>query len=173
MNGGYDRNPYNCELTDMTARDFDPYRDMIDDRDYELFGRSQFSSECGRLDQSLSSTSLSEPILSSAGGLFDVTVSGYRCRAGSRCRSHRELGYWFCEIDSLAGGGGYSQGGYGGGVYLGSVGGGAADNNWDYCCQPASRCGYSEGFHYPWCHVGPESSGQWRPWYHHINFCSF
>ncbi len=44
LDGGYDRNPYNCELSELSARDFDRYRDMVDDRDYELFTRSQFSS---------------------------------------------------------------------------------------------------------------------------------
>jgi hypothetical protein len=44
LDGGYDRNPYNCELSDLSARDFDRYRDMVEDRDYELFTRSQFSS---------------------------------------------------------------------------------------------------------------------------------
>lgn len=44
LDGGYDRNPYNCELSEVSARDFDRYRDMVDDRDYELFTRSQFSS---------------------------------------------------------------------------------------------------------------------------------
>ena len=39
----------------------------------------------------------------------------------------------------------------------------AASSNWDYCCQPQSRCGYSDGFNYPWCYVGAELSGQWRP----------
>ena len=141
----------------MTARDFDPYRDMTNDRDYELFARSQLASECARVDQL--PPSINEPILSGSSAL-EVTVSGHRCRIGHRCRPHRELGYWFCEIDSLAGGGGGYGGGYG--SYYGSVS--SANENWDYCCQPASRCGYSEGFHYPWCHVGPESAGQWRPW---------
>lgn len=70
----------------------------------------------------------------------EVTVSGARCRPGSRCRPHRELGYWYCEINE-------------------------ANNvhNWDYCCQPNSKCGFSSGFHYPWCYVGPEASEQWRP----------
>lgn len=45
LNGGYERNPYNCELSDMPARDFDRYHgDIMDDRDYEIFTRSQFSS---------------------------------------------------------------------------------------------------------------------------------
>lgn len=70
-----------------------------------------------------------------------MTVSGFRCRLGSRCRPHRELGYWYCEISE--------HNNY--------------NNNWDYCCQPQSRCGYSDGFSYPWCYVGTEASGQWRP----------
>ncbi len=70
-----------------------------------------------------------------------MTVSGIRCRAGSRCRPHRELGYWYCEVNESNN----------------------FNNNWDYCCQPQSRCGYSNGFNYPWCYVGTEASGQWRP----------
>ena len=73
----------------------------------------------------------------------EVTVSGIRCRAGSKCRPHRELGYWYCEIDHSS----YYK----------------FNNNWDYCCQPQSRCGYSDGYNYPWCMVGSEASGQWRP----------
>lgn len=71
-----------------------------------------------------------------------MTVSGIRCRDGSKCRPHRELGYWYCEIDNS-----YYK----------------FNNNWDYCCQPQSRCGYSDGYTYPWCMVGSEASGQWRP----------
>lgn len=96
---------------------------------------------------------------------LEVTVSGIRCRAGAKCRPHRELGYWYCniinkirfylfiiliyfilrycEIDQTS----YYK----------------FNNNWDYCCQPQSRCGYSDGYTYPWCLVGSEASGQWRP----------
>ena len=123
LNGGYgERNPYNCELSDMPARDFDRYHgDMLDDRDYEIFTRAQYSSSC----TSANSLLLGEPIpiprpsqnrfktfiksgvmlpagmetsaiMSGIGGGYsmDVTVSGYRCRWGSRCRPHRDLGYW-------------------------------------------------------------------------------
>ncbi|KOB69673.1 Ras-related protein RabJ [Operophtera brumata] len=34
--------------------------------------------------------------------------------------------------------------------------------SWDYCCAPTHRCGYSEGFHKPWCYVGHKDD-QWRP----------
>uniref|UniRef100_A0A0P5D8R1 PAN/APPLE domain-containing protein n=1 Tax=Daphnia magna TaxID=35525 RepID=A0A0P5D8R1_9CRUS len=139
LEGGYDRNPYNCELSDVSARDFDRYRDMTEDRDYELFTRSQFSS-CVHSFNTLESASQLSPILASSS--TEVTVSGIRCRDGSKCRPHRELGYWYCEIDNS-----YYK----------------FNNNWDYCCQPQSRCGYSDGYTYPWCMVGSEASGQWRP----------
>lgn len=44
LGGGYDRNPYNCELSELPARDFDRFSDLIEDQDYELFTRSQSSS---------------------------------------------------------------------------------------------------------------------------------
>ncbi|XP_046459374.1 uncharacterized protein LOC124205873 isoform X2 [Daphnia pulex] len=140
LDGGYDRNPYNCELSDLSARDFDRYRDMVEDRDYELFTRSQFSS-CIQSFNNLESGSQLSPILAISSS--EVTVSGIRCRAGAKCRPHRELGYWYCEIDQTS----YYK----------------FNNNWDYCCQPQSRCGYSDGYTYPWCMVGSVASGQWRP----------
>lgn len=79
-------------------------------------------------------------------GHSDVTVSGARCRPGSRCRPNPLLGYWYCETD-----------------LDGSTG-------WDYCCQPSHPCGFSEGFSYPWCYVSIDAGSsridprnQWRP----------
>ncbi|XP_051166785.1 uncharacterized protein LOC127285038 isoform X2 [Leptopilina boulardi] len=66
------------------------------------------------------------------------TVNGYPCKRGTKCESNKITGFWSCETE---------------GSELGS---------WDYCCQPKSHCGYSKGFDYPWCYVGP-SEKQWRP----------
>ncbi|XP_049882540.1 uncharacterized protein LOC126378334 [Pectinophora gossypiella] len=66
------------------------------------------------------------------------TVSGFPCRKGTTCAQNQVAGHWACEPEG------------------GEIG------SWDYCCAPTHRCGYSEGFHKPWCYVGP-SQDQWRP----------
>ncbi|KAJ2938189.1 hypothetical protein O0L34_g18528 [Tuta absoluta] len=66
------------------------------------------------------------------------TVSGFPCRQGTSCAQNQVAGHWSCEPEG------------------GEIGA------WDYCCAPTHRCGYSEGFHKPWCYVGP-SEDQWRP----------
>ncbi|XP_052754335.1 uncharacterized protein LOC113515941 isoform X1 [Galleria mellonella] len=66
------------------------------------------------------------------------TVSGFPCRSGTSCAQNQVAGHWACEPEG------------------GEVG------SWDYCCAPTHRCGYSEGFHKPWCYVGP-TEDQWRP----------
>ncbi|CAH1642956.1 unnamed protein product [Spodoptera littoralis] len=66
------------------------------------------------------------------------TVSGFPCRAGTTCAQNTIAGHWACEPEG------------------GEIG------SWDYCCAPTHRCGYSEGFHKPWCYVGPNQD-QWRP----------
>ncbi|KAL4717869.1 hypothetical protein ACJJTC_005714 [Scirpophaga incertulas] len=76
-----------------------------------------------------------EPVTSS---WRHYTVSGFPCRAGTTCAQNHVAGHWACEPEG------------------GEIG------SWDYCCTPTHRCGYSEGFHKPWCYVGP-SEDQWRP----------
>ncbi|KAG7312747.1 hypothetical protein JYU34_001124, partial [Plutella xylostella] len=66
------------------------------------------------------------------------TVSGLPCRRGTTCAQNAIGGHWACEPEG------------------GEIG------SWDYCCAPTHRCGYSEGFHKPWCFVGRERE-QWRP----------
>ncbi|CAB3241722.1 unnamed protein product [Arctia plantaginis] len=66
------------------------------------------------------------------------TVSGFPCRDGTTCAQNHIAGHWACEPEG------------------GEIG------SWDYCCAPTHRCGYSEGFHKPWCYVGP-ADDQWRP----------
>lgn len=78
------------------------------------------------------------------------SVSGLPCRRGSLCKENREAGFWFCELE------------------------GGDAGSWDYCCRPDHQCGYSEGFTYQWCYVGPAKT-QWRkcsdryyPYLHHF-----
>ncbi|XP_011872313.1 PREDICTED: uncharacterized protein LOC105564506 [Vollenhovia emeryi] len=66
------------------------------------------------------------------------TVNGYPCKRGTKCERNKLAGFWACETE----GGGY--------------------DSWDYCCAPARHCGFSQGYHYPWCYVG-SSEDQWRP----------
>lgn len=51
------------------------------------------------------------------------TVNGQPCSSGSYCTQNVNLGIWSCPV---------SQG------------------DWDYCCRPDHKCGYSEGVSYPW-----------------------
>ncbi|KAI4476423.1 hypothetical protein M0804_013633 [Polistes exclamans] len=66
------------------------------------------------------------------------TVNGYPCKQGTKCEKNDVAGFWSCETE------------------------GGEPGSWDYCCEPSHRCGYSQGFHYPWCYVGL-SNDQWRP----------
>ncbi|KAL6261553.1 hypothetical protein P5V15_006640 [Pogonomyrmex californicus] len=66
------------------------------------------------------------------------TVNGYPCKKGTRCERNKIAGFWTCETE----GGGF--------------------DSWDYCCAPTHHCGFSQGYHYPWCYVGL-SEDQWRP----------
>ncbi|XP_046610042.1 uncharacterized protein LOC124300235 isoform X1 [Neodiprion virginianus] len=66
------------------------------------------------------------------------TVNGQPCRRGTRCERNKIAGFWSCEPE------------------------GGEFGSWDYCCEPQHHCGYSQGYHYPWCYVGPDQE-QWRP----------
>ncbi|RLU17343.1 hypothetical protein DMN91_009576 [Ooceraea biroi] len=66
------------------------------------------------------------------------TVNGHPCKRGTKCEKNKIAGFWACETE--------------GGEY----------GSWDYCCAPTHHCGFSQGYHYPWCYVGP-SEDQWRP----------
>ncbi|XP_076377147.1 uncharacterized protein LOC117227714 isoform X1 [Megalopta genalis] len=67
------------------------------------------------------------------------TVSGHPCRNGTLCQRNEVAGFWSCEID-----------------------GNSEYGSWDYCCEPDHKCGFSQGYHYPWCYVGFDHD-QWRP----------
>ncbi|XP_014482326.1 PREDICTED: LOW QUALITY PROTEIN: uncharacterized protein LOC106748385 [Dinoponera quadriceps] len=66
------------------------------------------------------------------------TVNGYPCKRGTKCEKNKIAGFWSCETE------------------------GSEFGSWDYCCTPSQHCGFSQGYHYPWCHVGV-SEDQWRP----------
>lgn len=66
------------------------------------------------------------------------TVNGYPCKRGTKCEKNKIVGFWTCETE------------------------GDAYDSWDYCCAPTHHCGFSQGYHYPWCYVGL-SEDQWRP----------
>ncbi|KAF2894915.1 hypothetical protein ILUMI_11260 [Ignelater luminosus] len=65
------------------------------------------------------------------------SVGGLPCKRGSLCQENKVAGFWYCELE------------------------GREEHAWDYCCRPDHQCGYSEGFPYQWCHVGPGRT-QWR-----------
>ncbi|KOC66617.1 hypothetical protein WH47_09010, partial [Habropoda laboriosa] len=66
------------------------------------------------------------------------TVNGNPCRNGTVCQRNEITGFWSCETENEYGG------------------------SWDYCCEPNHQCGFSQGYHYPWCYVG-SNEDQWRP----------
>ncbi|XP_065344573.1 uncharacterized protein LOC135942400 isoform X2 [Cloeon dipterum] len=74
----------------------------------------------------------------SGGDAMAFTVSGKPCAAGHVCTMNPGAEFWSCPLDSNHG------------------------KDWDYCCSPTHRCGYSEGMQMPWCYVGL-SKLQWRP----------
>ncbi|XP_076284718.1 relative of woc [Lasioglossum baleicum] len=67
------------------------------------------------------------------------TVSGHPCRNGTLCQRNEVAGFWSCEIE-----------------------GNSEQGSWNYCCEPDHKCGYSQGYEYPWCYVGLKYD-QWRP----------
>ncbi|XP_015432317.1 PREDICTED: uncharacterized protein LOC107188529 [Dufourea novaeangliae] len=66
------------------------------------------------------------------------TVNGHPCKNGTVCQRNEIAGFWSCELD------------------------GTEYGDWDYCCELNHRCGFSQGYHYPWCYVG-SNYDQWRP----------
>lgn len=51
------------------------------------------------------------------------TVNGQPCRSGSYCTQNINKDIWSCPVEH---------------------------GDWDYCCRPDHKCGYSEGTSYPW-----------------------
>lgn len=54
------------------------------------------------------------------------TVGGKPCARGAMCRLDPRGEFWSCPLDPGTG------------------------KDWDYCCSPSHRCGYSEGMQMPW-----------------------
>ncbi|GLV39891.1 uncharacterized protein CBL_08045 [Carabus blaptoides fortunei] len=142
----------NCELSDIELRDLLPDLDYTRDPDSWLFAWDNYSPQCSALDES-GGHGQAGRLPHGPHNALDTwrvySVSGWPCRRGTTCQENREAGFWSCELEG------------------GEVG------SWDYCCRPDHRCGYSHGYHYPWCYVGP-SRDQWRkcsdryyPYQHH------
>ncbi|XP_008195826.1 uncharacterized protein LOC663405 [Tribolium castaneum] len=135
----------NCRLSDILQRDLLPNVDYIPDPDSWLFAWDNYNPECTATAHNPSHNHIGHKEdrndfddMSNAIGTWRVySVSGWPCRRGSRCRENREAGFWFCELE------------------------GGDSNTWDYCCRPDHQCGFSHGFEYQWCYVGP-SRTQWR-----------
>ncbi|KAG7206554.1 hypothetical protein KM043_000243 [Ampulex compressa] len=70
--------------------------------------------------------------------LQGYTVNGYPCKNGTVCQQNAIVGFWSCETEE------------------------SENGEWDYCCEPRHRCGFSQGYRHPWCYVGPQED-QWRP----------
>lgn len=51
------------------------------------------------------------------------TVNGQPCRSGSYCTQNANMDIWSCPVDQ---------------------------GDWDYCCRPDHKCGYSEGVSNSW-----------------------
>ncbi|XP_054009531.1 uncharacterized protein LOC128892909 isoform X3 [Hylaeus anthracinus] len=66
------------------------------------------------------------------------TVNGHPCKNGTVCQRNEVVDFWSCETE------------------------GSEYGSWDYCCNPNHKCGFSHGYHYPWCYVG-SNEDQWRP----------
>ena len=62
------------------------------------------------------------------------SVSGRDCQ--TRQLLDNDVRYYYCQTDT---------------------------RDWDYCCRPGSKCGYSRNSEFPWCYVGDRDIDQWRP----------
>ncbi|GJQ86810.1 hypothetical protein Trydic_g5597 [Trypoxylus dichotomus] len=128
----------NCFLSDIFQRDLLENIDYVRDPDYWLFSWDNANPQCnfpGYYEQRLPFDERYDFLPGSLTWRV-YSVGGWPCKRGSSCRQS-ELGFWFCELE------------------------GGSPSAWDYCCRPKHQCGYSEGFPYQWCYVGP-SSTQWR-----------
>ncbi|XP_046398947.1 uncharacterized protein LOC124165542 [Ischnura elegans] len=205
----------NCDLSGQPLKKLDPYKDLVQDRDYDVYGRTS-GRACGDgaimvgsgggsgghfkpprrggsdshhhppppppppppiarppvsrppisrppeqrpskpahpsyLDNSIGTGSgWSDSGHSSGGhkGQQDTTVGGRPCAPGTSCTRHPDGGFWGCPVMSFG---------------LDKEASSGSGQDWDYCCRPGHQCGYSEGYHLPWCYVGSADRDQWRP----------
>ncbi|KAF5304702.1 hypothetical protein FQA39_LY09479 [Lamprigera yunnana] len=142
----------NCDLSDILQRDLLSNVDFVADPDAWLFswdlrnpncvsviviGNTIFGGETIIDDKYKENGVIPEHPVRPQDTWKVYSVSGYPCKRGSFCRENTVAGFWYCELE------------------------GREDHSWDYCCSPSHHCGYSEGFPYQWCYVGPKKT-QWR-----------
>ncbi|XP_044744139.1 uncharacterized protein LOC123306292 [Coccinella septempunctata] len=140
----------NCFLSDIYQRDLLPHIDYVRDPDSWLFAWDNYNPQCIDLANKpvhdihyndLGREDYGRPSFLGVHTALDTwraySVSGWPCKRGHLCQENREAGFWFCKLE------------------------GGDANSWDYCCRPDHQCGYSSGFPYPWCYVGPGKT-QWR-----------
>ncbi|XP_050305969.1 uncharacterized protein LOC126743078 [Anthonomus grandis grandis] len=136
---------HNCYLSDIMQRDLLPNVDYVDDPTSWLFTWDNHNPECvnlayKHLHDGVSSKGFENDARDYVNAL-DVwrvySVKGWPCKRGTLCKENRVTGFWYCELE------------------------GGEHDAWDYCCSPDHHCGFSNGYPYSWCYVGP-SRTQWR-----------
>ncbi|KAB0805027.1 hypothetical protein PPYR_01997 [Photinus pyralis] len=143
----------NCDLSDILQRDLLSNVDYVPDPNSWLFAWDLHNPQCVSVIIVGNTIFGGEHIFQTdkeGGGIGPwnptgrpedtwkvYSVSGYPCKRGNYCQENKVAGFWYCEID------------------------GPEQHSWDYCCKPDHQCGYSEGFPYQWCYVGPKRT-QWR-----------
>ncbi|CAG9766321.1 unnamed protein product [Ceutorhynchus assimilis] len=146
---------HNCYLSDIMQRDLLPNVDYVHDPNSWLFTWDNYNPKCielaykpssannfvGHSDSVLRENSYVEKYGLDYINPLDVwrvySVSGWPCKRGTLCKENREAGFWYCELES------------------------GDKDAWDYCCSPDHHCGFSNGYPYSWCYVGPTKT-QWR-----------
>ncbi|KAL1513834.1 hypothetical protein ABEB36_003184 [Hypothenemus hampei] len=145
---------HNCLLSDILQRDLLPNVDYVHDDTSWLFSWDNYNPQC----VDLAFKPLHNPerkIPWTPQNPLDVwkvySVSGWPCRKGTFCTENKQGGFWYCELE------------------------GGGKDTWDYCCSPDHQCGFSNGYPYSWCYVGPKRT-QWRkcndqyyPYYNHLD----
>ncbi|XP_017786597.1 PREDICTED: uncharacterized protein LOC108569520 [Nicrophorus vespilloides] len=135
------RGESNCDLSDIHQRDLVGKVDFIYDDDSWLFAWDSNNPECVPIYKVAPNHGRENTMDIWRYNALDTwrvySVSGFPCKRGTSCKENREAGFWFCELE------------------------GGDEDIWDYCCRPSHQCGYSEGFAYQWCYVGPDRT-QWR-----------
>ncbi|KAF5304804.1 hypothetical protein FQR65_LT07821 [Abscondita terminalis] len=146
----------NCDLSDILQRDLLSNVDYVPDPDAWLFAWDLHNPNCVSVIVVGSTIFGGESIVDDHGGHHKeedylpwhavgrpqdtwkvYSVNGLPCKRGSFCQENKVAGFWYCELENKE------------------------EFSWDYCCNPEHHCGYSEGFPYQWCYVGPRKS-QWR-----------
>nr|XP_022915111.1 uncharacterized protein LOC111425362 [Onthophagus taurus] len=130
------QNGLNCLLSDIVQRDLLETVDFEKDRDFWLFSWDTSNPQC-QFSEYYEQSGKDRNEISLGGITWRIySVGGWPCKRGTLCKESA-LGFWFCELE------------------------GGSPSSWDYCCRPGHQCGYSEGYAYQWCYVGP-SFTQWR-----------